>query len=217
MHNNMLTINGQKMGKSLGNFITLDELFSGSRKEVLDQAYSPMTIRFFILQAHYRSTIDFSNIALKAAEKGLARLMQAYQDIDKLKPADVSTIEVGPWVDACYEAMDDDFNSAILIAELFEAATWINKIKSGEASVSQADLDLLSKVYKTFVSDVLGLKADAEESGNKIEGLMELIIQLRKRSREMKDFQASDQIRDSLDSIGFVIKDGKDGAEWSEK
>jgi len=217
VHNNMLTINGQKMGKSLGNFITLDELFSGSRKEVLDQTYSPMTVRFFILQAHYRSTLDFSNVALKAAEKGLARLMQAYQDIDKLKPAAVSTIEVGPWVDACHAAMDDDFNSAILIAELFEAATWINKLNSGEETITEADLELLKKTYRTFVSDILGLEADVAETGDKIDGLMELIIELRKRSRENKDFQTSDKIRDGLENLGFVIKDGKDGAEWSAK
>jgi len=217
VHNNMLTINGQKMGKSLGNFITLDELFSGSRKEVLDQAYTPMTIRFFTLQAHYRSTLDFSNTALKAAEKGLARLMQAYLELDKIKPGDVSTIELKPWVAACYEAMDDDFNSAILIAELFEATTWINKLNSGEGTITEADLELLKKTYKTFVSDILGLEADTAETGDKIDGLMELIIELRKRSRENKDFQTSDKIRDGLENLGFVIKDGKDGAEWSAK
>jgi len=217
VHNNMLTINGQKMGKSLGNFITLDALFSGSRKEILDQPYSPMTVRFFILQAHYRSTLDFSNTALKAAEKGLARLMQAYHDLDKLKSDAQSGMDINTWVDACYEAMDDDFNSAILIAELFEATTWINKIKSGELTISETDLELLIKVYKTFVNDILGLQAETEETGNKIEGLMELIIELRKRSREMKDFQASDKIRDGLEALGFVIKDGKDGAQWSLK
>ena len=217
VHNNMLTINGQKMGKSLGNFITLDELFSGSRKEVLDQAYTPMTIRFFTLQAHYRSTLDFSNTALKAAEKGLARLMQAYSELDKIKPSAVSTIDLKPWVAACYEAMDDDFNSAILIAELFEATTWINKLNSGEETISESDLELLKTTYRTFVSDILGLEADTAETGDKIDGLMELIIELRKRSRENKDFQTSDKIRDSLENIGFVIKDGKDGAEWSQK
>ncbi len=217
VHNNMLTINGQKMGKSLGNFITLDELFSGSRKEVLDQAYTPMTIRFFTLQAHYRSTLDFSNTALKAAEKGLARLMQAFQELDKIKPGAISSKDLKPWVDACYEAMDDDFNSAILIAELFEAASWINKINSGEETITEADLELLKTTYRTFVSDILGLQADAVETGDKIDGLMELIIELRKRSRETKDFQTSDKIRDGLENLGFVIKDGKDGAEWSAK
>ena len=217
VHNNMLTINGQKMGKSLGNFITLDELFSGSRKEVLDQAYSPMTIRFFILQAHYRSTLDFSNTALKAAEKGLARLMQAFTELEKIKPGTVSTIDLNPWVSSCYEAMDDDFNSAILIAELFEAATWINKLNAGEETITGADLELLKNTYTTFVTDILGLEAEAAEKGNKIDGLMGLIIELRKRSRELKDFQSSDKIRDELEALGFVIKDGKNGAEWGVK
>lgn len=217
MHNNMLTINGQKMGKSLGNFITLDELFSGSRKELLEQAYSPMTIRFFILQAHYRSTLDFSNTALKAAEKGLARLMQVYSEIDRVKASGTSSFDVNAWIKRCYEAMDDDFNSAILIAELFEAATWINKLNAGEATISEADLDILKKIYKIFISDILGLKTEAAETGGKVDGLMKLIIELRGRSRELKDFQTSDKIRNDLDTLGIEVKDTKEGAVWNVK
>jgi cysteinyl-tRNA synthetase len=215
IHNNMLTINGQKMGKSLGNFITLDELFSGSRKEVLDQAYSPMTIRFFILQAHYRSTLDFSNAALQAAEKGLARLMQASQQLDRINPGSKSTMNIEAWVQSCYDAMDDDFNSAILIANLFEAASWINQLNAGQGEISENDLKTLKEKYKVFITDILGLIPETSGGGDKIDGLMHLIIDLRKRVREQKDFQASDKIRDELSSLGFVVKDTKDGVEWS--
>jgi cysteinyl-tRNA synthetase len=215
IHNNMLTINGQKMGKSLGNFITLDELFSGSRKEVLDQAYSPMTIRFFILQAHYRSTLDFSNAALQAAEKGLARLMQASQQLDRINPGTKSTMDINTWVQSCYDAMDDDFNSAILIANLFEAASWINQLNAGQGEISAVDLKTLKEKYKVFITDILGLIPETSGGGDKIDGLMHLIIDLRKRVREQKDFQASDKIRDELASLGFVVKDTKDGVEWS--
>jgi cysteinyl-tRNA synthetase len=215
MHNNMLTINGQKMGKSLGNFITLDELFSGSRKELLEQAYTPMTIRFFILQAHYRSTLDFSNAALQAAEKGMGRLMQAFQQLDKLVPDSASDMAIQPWVDECYAALNDDMNSAILIAKLFEAATWINNINAGQAKISKTDLELLTEKYKVFVEDILGLKVESGGNDGKVEGLMGLIISLRKHVRDNKDFQASDKIRDELAALGFVIKDTKDGAQWS--
>jgi cysteinyl-tRNA synthetase len=215
IHNNMLTINGQKMGKSLGNFITLDELFSGSRKEILDQAYSAMTVRFFILQAHYRSTLDFSNSALQAAEKGLARLMQAFQQLERITPGSKSTMDVNSWVQSCYDAMDDDFNSAILIANLFEGASWINQLNAGQGEISPDDLKTLKEKYNVFITDILGLKAEASAGSDKIDGLMHLIIDLRKRAREQKDFQASDKIRDKLTSLGFAVKDTKEGVEWS--
>jgi cysteinyl-tRNA synthetase len=215
IHNNMLTINGQKMGKSLGNFITLNDLFSGNRKEVLEQAYSPMTIRFFILQAHYRSTLDFSNSALQAAEKGLARLMQALKQLDKLMPGSASSFDILEWEKDCYAAMDDDFNSAILIANLFEAASWINQLNAGHGSITEADLQVLKDKYRAFSEDILGLIPEEGGGSNRIEGLMELIIELRKHARDQKDFQTSDKIRDSLSTLGFVIKDTKDGAQWS--
>jgi cysteinyl-tRNA synthetase len=213
MHNNMLTINGQKMGKSLGNFITLGDLFSGNNA-VLEQAYSPMTIRFFILQAHYRSTLDFSNAALQAAEKGLARLMQALRMLDKLRAAGQSSLNVDAWVESCYAAMNDDFNSAILIAKLFEGVSWIHQIAEKKESLNEGDLSSFRETYRLFVEDILGLKQEQDSSSEKTDGLMQLIIDLRKNAREQKDFKTSDQIRDQLQALGFVIKDGKEGSSW---
>ena len=217
MHNNMITINGQKMGKSLGNFITLEEFFTGDNK-VLSQAYSPMTIRFFILQAHYRSTVDFSNEALQAAEKGLERLMDAYNHLMKLKASDVSTVDVKDLRRKCYDAMNDDLNSPIVIAHLFDAARAINSVKDGKATISAEDLKELQDVFHTFVFDILGIKDEATSGGsNNNEAFgkaMDLLLTIRQQAKANKDWATSDKIRNELTAIGFDIKDTKDGAEW---
>ena len=217
MHNNMITINGQKMGKSLGNFITLDEFFTGDNK-VLSQAYSPMTIRFFILQAHYRSTVDFSNEALQAAEKGLERLMDAYNHLMKLKASDISTVDVKDLRRKCYDAMNDDLNSPIVIAHLFDAARAINSVKDGKATISAEDLKELQDVFHTFIFDILGIKDEATSAGgNNYEAFgkaMDLLLNIRQQAKANKDWATSDKIRNELTALGFEIKDTKDGAEW---
>jgi cysteinyl-tRNA synthetase len=216
MHNNMITINGQKMGKSLGNFITLNEFFSGEHKS-LTQAYSPMTIRFFILQAQYRSTLDFSNEALQGAEKGLVRLMNAWLTLDKLTASEKSTADVASLRASCYEAMNDDFNSPMVIASLFEAVRIINSVKDGKESLSAADLQLLRETFNTFMGDILGLKhEEATSAGNEtVENLMGLILDLRKNAKSAKDFATADKIRDELAKSGIAVKDTKDGATWT--
>ena len=218
MHNNMITINGQKMGKSLGNFITLDEFFTGSHK-LLDQAYSPRTIRFFILQAQYRSTVDFSNDALKASEKGYQRLMEAYSRLKSLKPSDASTVDVKDLRAKCTEAMNDDLNSPIVISHLFEAAKAINAVADGKATISAEDLEELKATYKLFVEDVLGLKADAAEGSSSTseayKKAVDLLLNIRLEAKQNKDWATSDKIRNALQAAGFTIKDTKDGFEWS--
>lgn len=215
MHNNMITINGQKMGKSLGNFITLEQLFSGDHL-ALDKAYSPMTIRFFILQAHYRSTLDFSNEALLAAEKGLDRLFKAHALISLLKPGNKSNSDISRLEKNCYDAMNDDFNSPIVIANLFEGVRIINSVHNNLESISVEDIALLKNIFDTFVVQVLGLKEESvtPEGDNKIDGLMELIIDLRKNARTNKDFATSDKIRNELADLGIVLKDTRDGTSW---
>ena len=215
MHNNMITINGQKMGKSLGNFITLGEFFEGSHK-MLEKAYSPMTIRFFILQAHYRSTVDFSNEALQAAEKGFSRLMQAYKTLQKLQPAKTSSISIEEYRKKCYDAMNDDFNSPILIAHLFDITKVINSVNDKKATLTQADIDELKGIFDTFVFDILGLKD--EQSGDNttlLDGLISMILEVRQQAKSQKDWATSDRIRDDLQKLGVAIKDGKDGATWN--
>ncbi len=216
MHNNMITINGQKMGKSLGNFITLDQFFSGSH-EKLEKAYSPMNIRFFILQAQYRGTVDFSNEALQAAEKGYKKLMEALRTLDKLKASDCSVSDVSAIQNACYEAMNDDFNTPQLIAALFDATRVINLINDGKETISANDLDLLKTTFKTFTKDILGLYDETASSGNEslISGLMDTILTLRQEAKVKKDWATSDLIRDKLKSMGVQVKDTKDGATWS--
>ena len=215
MHNNMITINGQRMGKSLGNFITLGEFFEGSHK-MLEKAYSPMTIRFFILQAHYRSTVDFSNEALQAAEKGFSRLMQAYKTLQKLQPAKTSSISIEEYRKKCYDAMNDDFNSPILIAHLFDITKVINSVNDKKATLTQADIDELKGIFDTFVFDILGLKD--EQSGDNttlLDGLISMILEVRQQAKSQKDWATSDRIRDDLQKLGVAIKDGKDGATWT--
>lgn len=222
MHNNMVTINGQKMGKSLGNFITLEEFFRGSHKnaqgeEMLAQPYDPMTIRFFILQAHYRSTLDFGNDALQAAEKGLARLREAVARLGKISPADKTTVDVAGLRGKCEEAMADDLNTPIVISHLFDASRAVNTVADGKGTLSRADLDELRGVFKTFGEDVLGLRL--REGGaadtKAFAGAMDLLLELRQQAKAGKDWATSDKIRNRLAELGFTIKDTKEGAEWT--
>ena len=219
MHNNMITINGKKMGKSLGNFITLDEFFNGTHP-LLEQAYSPMTIRFFILQAHYRGTVDFSNEALKASEKALGRMLEGYRRLQELTPADESTIDVSNIRHKCYEAMDDDMNTPIVIANLFDALRLVNQVKDGHAKATQTDIDELKAVFDIFLVDILGVRTEMAGSGDNGEALrpfeqaMDLLLEMRAKAKANKDWATSDLIRDRLAAIGFTVKDTKDGAEW---
>lgn len=220
MHNNMLTVNGQKMGKSYGNFITLDELFNGTHP-MLEQPYSPMTIRFFTLQAHYRSTVDFSNEALQASEKGLARLMDAYSSLMKLKAGETTTVDVKGLREKCYEAMNDDLNSPIVISHLFDATRAINSVKDGKGSISAEDLKELQEVFHLFVFDILGMQDTATAAANGQDNSREafskavdLLLSIRQQAKANKDWATSDKIRNELTAIGFTIKDTKDGAEW---
>jgi len=214
IHNNMITINGQKMAKSLGNFITLEDLFEGKHK-LLSQAFSPNVTRFFILMAHYRSTIDFSNDALLAAEKGLDRLMTAYSKMDQLQVSESSTLDIKAWSDRCYAMLNDDLNTARLIAELFEGAKYINLLLDKKESLNKEDLVFFTKQMKAFVEDILGLQLEDEAAGSEnIEGFINLLLELRAKARENKDWAASDLIRDQLKELGVIIKDGKEGASW---
>jgi cysteinyl-tRNA synthetase len=218
IHNNMITINGQKMARSLGNFITLDELFSGKHK-LLKAAYSPMTIRFFILQAHYRSTMDFSNEALQAAEKGLARLMKARETIQKLKPSASSTLDISHLKEKCYEAISDDLNSPIVLSHLFEGVKYINSVNEGIEKLTGEDIETLKSLFDTFVIEILGLKDEGEgkDDGKFTSDLMDVILKLRQDAKERKDWPASDRIRESLTKLGIVIKDRKDGVDWERE
>jgi cysteinyl-tRNA synthetase len=217
MHNNMITINGQKMGKSLGNFITLDELFTGSHK-MLEQSFSPMTIRFFILQAHYRSTLDFSNEALRAAEKGMERLLTAIKMIQQLPVAAKSSFSVADFEMKCYEALNDDLNSPVLIAQLFEGVRLIHSMKEGKDGLNAGDMESFKKLYDLFVTDILGLKEQSSTADDSVlNSLVDLILDIRVSAKGKKDFQLSDHIRDNLAKLGFEIKDTKDGYEWTKK
>lgn len=215
MHNNMVTINGQKMGKSLGNFITLGQMFSGENN-VLDQAYSPMTVRFFMLQAHYRSPLDFSNDALKAAEKGFRRMMTALSTLDKIQASSESTIQIDELKSKCYEALSDDLNTPILVAHLFDGVKMINSLAAGTEKINAEDLDALRKLYKELVFDVLGLQEEGEESGNNevLDQVLNLLLDTRNAAKQNKDWTTADKIRDDLKILGITIKDTKDGSEW---
>jgi cysteinyl-tRNA synthetase len=214
MHNNMITVDGKKMGKSLGNFINLEEFFTGDH-EKLDQAYAPMTIRFFILQAHYRSTVDFSNEALQAAEKGFNKLMTAMQTLQKLTASENSTYNVKELEDKCYAAMDDDFNTPILIAHLFDGVRIINSAKDGKESLSSTDLEKLKNIFNTFVADILGFISAKENSGHNLSNeIMELVLKLRANAKTNKDFDSADLIRDELNKLNIQVKDSHDGSSW---
>ncbi|MDO4726230.1 MAG: cysteine--tRNA ligase [Porphyromonadaceae bacterium] len=216
MHNNMITINGQKMGKSLGNFITLDEFFTGSHS-LLTEAYSPMTIRFFILQAHYRSTLDFSNEALMASQKGFLRLVEAYERLQKIVPSKETSVEIKDWNTLCMDAMNDDLNTPIVISHLFDAAKTINTVYDGKGTLSETDLNMFKAVFRTYMSDILGLKTEQGDSKylDSYKKAIDLILTLRLEAKQNKNWALSDKIRDELASYGFVVKDTKDGFEWS--
>ena len=221
MHNNMITINGQKMGKSLGNFITLEQFFTGDHAS-LDQAYSPMTIRFFILSAHYRGTVDFSNEALKASEKGLERLINGITDMERIQAGKESDAETHKFVAAlrqkCYDAMNDDFMTPLVISYLFEACHVINTLIDHKAAISADDLAELSSTMQLFAFDLLGLKSEKgmnndarEEAYGKV---VDMVLELRAKAKADKDWATSDKIRDELAADGFEIKDTKDGVTW---
>ncbi len=215
MHNNLITINGQKMGKSLGNAVTLDELFSGNHP-ILEQPYDPMTIRFFILQAHYRSTLDFSNEALQASAKGLSRLLKALSMLHALPVGGKTTIDINEWSDNCYEALNDDLNTPVMIAHLFDMVRLLNLVKEGKETITAADLEILQNRFSVFISDILGLRDDSRSAANTeiLSGVIGLVLDIRQDAKKNKDFTLSDHIRDELGKIGVTVKDRKDGAEW---
>jgi cysteinyl-tRNA synthetase len=226
MHNNMITINGKKMGKSYNNIITLSELFHGGHP-VLEKGYHPMTVRFFILQTHYRSTLDFSNEALQAAEKGLDRLWSAYEVLKGLQGPDDHAAAIDEALDRqvttlcrqCDEFMNDDFNTAKTLANLFELVPVINSIKSGQVSVtalSGETFALLQQTWHVYLEDILGLHARREQEDDKLNGVMQLLLDIRREVRKRKDYTTSDQIRDALQQVGITVKDEKDGtANWT--
>ena len=219
MHNNMITINGKKMGTSLGNFITLDEFFTGTHP-LLEQAYSPMTIRFFILQAHYRGTVDFSNEALQGAEKALERMCDGYRRLQDLKASDVSTLDgVADLEKRAYEALDDDFNTPVLIGVLFDAVRMINQVYDHTATATSDDIEALKKLFDTFLIEILGIVPDgASDAGaaslKPYQEAVDLLLQIRAEAKANKNWATSDLIRDRLAAIGFTVKDTKDGVEW---
>ena len=219
MHNNMVTINGTKMGKSLGNFIMLEEFFNGSH-ELLAKAYSPMIIRFFILQAHYRSPVDFSNEALLASEKGLDRLIEAISNLDKLTPSESSDMDVLSLQKSCYAAMNDDLNTPILISHLFEGARMINHIIAGTQKISSEDIELLKEIYQVFFFEIMGMKMSDVQDDSREEAYskaVDMLLDQRMKAKANKDWETSDYIRNELTALGFEINDTKDGSEWRLK
>ncbi len=217
MHNNLITINGQKMGKSLGNAISLNEIFSGSHK-LLEKAYSPMAIRFFILQAHYRSTLDFSNRAIRASEKGLERLFEGMETLERIKPAAQSTFDPAGLEAKCREAMDDDLNTPVLIAHLFEGVKQIHLTAAGQESLTAEDLEKMKALYSTYVFDILGLKAEEKkEEASLTDALVTVLLDLRMEAKKKKDFDTADRIRSTLAELGIVVKDVPGGYEWGWK
>jgi cysteinyl-tRNA synthetase len=216
IHNNMITTNGQKMSKSLNNFITLEEFFTGAHP-LLTQAYKPMTIRFFILQAHYRSTVDFGNEALQAAEKGLERLLEANIRLQSLKTSNETTVDVKGLRERCEEAMSDDLNTPILISHLFEASKAINTVHDGNGTISAADLDELKAVFKLYIEDILGLKSETQSNENETayRKAVDLLLSIRQQAKANKDWSTSDKIRNEMSDMGFKVKDTKEGFEWS--
>jgi cysteinyl-tRNA synthetase len=217
MHNNMITVNGTKMGKSMGNFINLEEFFNGTHR-LLDKAYEPMIIRFFILQSHYRSMVDFSVDALHAAEVALKRLLDASKHIDNIPVSDTSTVEVKALRQKCYDAMNDDLNTPILLSHLFEATRIINSAIAGIEKLSQEDLDELTFLFNTFLFELLGIEDNSalkDTSHEAFEKAVNMLLEMRQEAKRNKDWATSDKIRDDLTKAGFVIKDTATGFEWS--
>ncbi|MBK8413870.1 MAG: cysteine--tRNA ligase [Bacteroidetes bacterium] len=215
MHNNMITINGRKMGKSYNNTITLREMFYGGN-DVLERSYAPATVRFFILQTHYRSTLDFSNDALQAAEKGLQRLLNAYDTIAKLNPSATSSVSIEKIESDCYAAINDDFNTAIVVAQLFEAARIINSVNAGTEQLTATDIVLVKKLFDDFLFQIMGIKQVQQDNSADLTGIMDLVLEIRATAKSKKDFETADKIRNTLTALGITIKDTKDGAEWSK-
>ena len=219
-HNNMITINGQKMGKSLGNFITLEQFFTGNHDK-LEQPYKPMTIRFFILQAHYRGPVDLSNGALQAAEKAYERMMDGWRRLCDLKAGEKSTVDISDLRSRCYDAMNDDLNTPTVIATLFDACRIINQANDGHATLSQADIDELKSLFQDFLFDILGVRNEADGQGGvdlkPYEEAIDLLLNIRKQAKANKDWATSDLIRNRMNEIGFDVKDTKDGFEWKVK
>lgn len=215
MHNNMITINGQKMGKSLGNFITLEEFFTGNHA-LLTKAFSPMTIRFFILQAHYRSTVDFSSEALEASEKGLERLMEGYVRLQKLQTSAISSVNISEVRKKCEDAMADDLNTPMVISALFDALRSVNLVHDGKETISPTDLSELQSVFKLYLADLLGLQSESVSANgtDAYQKAVDLLLNIRLEAKKNKDWATSDKIRNELTAMGFEIKDTKEGFEW---
>lgn len=216
VHNNMITINGSKMGKSLGNFITLEEFFTGNHK-LLSQSYSGLTIRFFILMAHYRGTVDFSNDALQSAEKALSRLLDAFSGIDRIEPSKHSEVDLNIIREKCYKAMNDDLNTPVVIGHLFDAARIINQAIDKRITLTESDISELREIFNVFLFEILGIKI---ESGNYSEReiifgkVVDMLLEYRATAKVNKEWEISDNIRNSLTALGFEIKDNKDGSTW---
>ena len=216
LHANMLTLNGKKMAKSTGNNILPREILTGENT-ILSKAFSASVARFFMLQAHYRSILDFSDDAIVAAEKGYKRLMEALSVAKEITPNSKSTIDISAWKQSCYDAMNDDFNSPILIAQLFEGVKFINLLNDGKENLTSADLESFIKAMNAFVFDVLGLEDEkvSDSNNDKLEGTVNMLIEMRKQARDNKNFALSDQIRDQLVALGIQLKDGKEGTTFS--
>ena len=215
MHANMLTLNGQKMAKSTGNYILPEDFFTGE-SEHLSKSFSASCVRFFILQAHYRSVLDISNDAMIAAEKGFNRLMDGINLVQKLEASPTSTLSIATWKQNCYDAMNDDFNTPILIAQLFDAVRMINSVNAASETINASDLELLKKHFNSFVLDVLGLKNEEQNKENDVllDGVMKTIIELRQQAKKNKDWASADLIRNELTKLNIVLKDTKEGTDW---
>lgn len=219
MHNNMITIDGKKMGKSYGNFITLEQFFTGDHP-LLTQAFSPMVIRYFILQAHYRSVVNFSSEALQAAEKALGRLQDAYMRLQALNPAEKSTEMVPDLMAKCYEALDDDLNTPNVISVLFEAVKIINSAADGLVRLDAGDIARLKELFDVMLAEILGIRLESVGSSSDSDaykGAVDLLMEIRANAKQAKDWTTSDLIRDKLAALGFSVKDTKNGVEWSVK
>lgn len=216
MHANMLILNGKKMAKSTGNFILPNEIFTGDNT-ILSKAFSPNVTRFFMLQAHYRSILDFSNDAILASEKGFNRLMEGYQLISQLAPSTTSTLSISDWKQSCYDAMNDDFNTPILIAQLFEGIRMVHLVNDKKESLTLEAITDLKNTLQLFIFDVLGIAPENQnkDTSDKLENVVALMIQMRNEARANKNFALSDQIRDQLLAIGIQLKDGKEGTSFS--
>jgi cysteinyl-tRNA synthetase len=217
MHTNMLTMNGLRMSKSTGNYILPMELISGENS-FFEKSFEPNIVRFCFLQAHYRSVLDISNDAMVASEKGYNRLIEAYKLIPSLQPSATSSLDITSWKQSCYDAMNDDFNTPILIAQLFEGARFINLVNDGAATLTSEDIKLLSDTLSDFIFTVLGLNNTSSGGTNgtdKLKGVVEMLIQMRNEARANKNFALSDEIRDKLQELGIIIKDGKEGTTFS--